>query len=78
MDLFETGQAAHSFKTPKLIGVFNWSAQGLLLLKAMEQTLNLSPDWRMIGVLLVLIGLLVNFEVRVISSEEEKELKGQE
>ena len=43
--------------------------------------MNFSPDWGLIGFLLIVIGLVVQFEVRVKfddqeEDKEQKELKG--
>lgn len=42
------------------------------------EILAFTPDWRLIGFLLILIGLIVDFEVRVISSEDQEGINSQE
>ena len=45
--------------------------------------MTVSPSWPVVGVVLILIGLLVKFEVQVIDSDDQgdingpKEIKGQ-
>ncbi len=41
----------------------------------LEQALGFSLDWRLVGALLIIIGLVVQFELRVISSEEHEDIK---
>tara|TARA_Y100001968_G_scaffold330158_1_gene381228 strand:+ start:1284 stop:1406 length:123 start_codon:yes stop_codon:yes gene_type:complete len=39
---------------------------------------SLSPSWPIVGIALILIGLVVDFEVRVLSSEENEEIERNE
>ena len=45
--------------------------------------MNFSPTWPLVGIVLILIGLMVKFEVQVIDSDDQegvkpsKEVKGQ-
>ncbi len=49
-----------------------------MLLKSGGINLSFTPDWPLIGVLLIFLGLLVRFEVRVMSSDASDQVKGKE
>ena len=44
--------------------------------RSKSTALTFSPDWRVVGGLLILICLLVDFEIRVINSEDSDEVGG--
>ena len=37
--------------------------------------MNVSPSWTLVGVVLIAIGFLVKFEVQVIDSDDQEDLK---
>ena len=37
--------------------------------------MTVSPSWPVVGLILILIGLLVKFEVQVIDSDDHEEIK---
>ena len=37
--------------------------------------MNVSPSWPLVGFVLIAIGLLVKFEVQVIDSDDQEDLK---
>ncbi len=43
----------------------------------MEKTLHIVPSWPLVGVLLILLGLFVKFEIQVVDSEDQDQIKGQ-
>ncbi len=39
--------------------------------------MSISPSWPVVGLVLILIGLMVKFEVQVIDPDDQKEIKRQ-
>ena len=37
--------------------------------------MSVSPSWSLVGVVLILIGLMVKFELQVVDSDDKEEIK---